>query len=160
MILDALLSHFFCNGLSTAVLNPVTLRVLFCPWKLDESIGHLSGVPVYHMNHYMTKPTNWPVQSALCDQSLRCRYEEVLGAWLPIKDKRILISLGIRLVWSGFFRWVHRSFCWFCHVAAPISIIFTEILFCASSVNPDQTPHSVDSDLKASKKVKVPFWQC
>ena len=52
---------------------------------------------------------------------------------MSVRPAKTQISLGIRSVWSesslraqcvakdpSFLRWVHRSFCWFCHVAAHI----------------------------------------
>ena len=55
--------------------------------------------------------------SALFDQSLCCPHEETLGPLLPIERtvKTLIAQADLSL------RWVHTSFCWFCHAAAHLT---------------------------------------
>ena len=61
--------------------------------------------------------------SAQSDQSLRCPHEETLGPQLPTERT-------VKTHWAHWvdaqadlsYRWVHRSFCWFCHEVGHITI--------------------------------------
>ena len=62
-------------------------------------------------------------QTGQSDQSLHSPHDGTLGHWLSLEH--IAKSL-IRLNWADVqadlsLRWVHRSFCWFCHAAAQLS---------------------------------------
>ena len=61
-----------------------------------------------------------PGHSCSLIKSLRCLHEEILDPWLPINMQQRLIRLGGCQADQSL-RWVHRSFCWFCHAAAHIS---------------------------------------
>ena len=84
------------------------------------------------MSRDMTKPPNWLCAqrrlrstwaSALSDQSLRCPHEESWSPRLPIKrTAKTLIRLGGCLGWSESSLGA-QSLCWFCHVAAHMSLL-------------------------------------
>ena len=80
---------------------------------------------------YMTKPTKWPVHPAkneislgICPvwpESSLCALWVAKDPMLPHADSKDSDQTGWmpRLIWVC---WVHRSFCWFCHVAAHITV--------------------------------------
>ena len=86
------------------------------------------------MSRSITKPTTWLCAqrrlrsawaSAQSDQNHHRPHEEALGPKLPIKCKAKTL---IRSDWADAqadlsLRWAHRTFCWFCHVAAQIFLL-------------------------------------
>ena len=94
-----------------------------------SSLPSYASVLILHVNHDMTKPTNWECAQrrlrsawafAQSDQSLRCPHEESFGPSLPIKrTAKTLIRLGECPGWSESSLGA-QSLCWFCHVAAHV----------------------------------------
>ena len=91
----------------------------------------------------MTKPTKWLCAqrrlrsawaSAQSDQSLCCLHEESLGPMLPIKcTAKTLIRLGRRPGWFDSSLSAH-SLCWFCHVAAHVTVCVCECYVFVSGI--------------------------
>ena len=82
--------------------------------------------------------------------SLHCPHDEALGPWLPIlRTAKTLIRLG---EWP--LRWVHKSFCWFCHAMAQISTVYIalpdvrKISFCMIVGNSNAVPAEKKNSLK------------
>ena len=68
--------------------------------------------------------------SAQSDQSLLCPHEESLGPQLPIeRTAKTLIRLGRCPGWSESSLGT-QSFCWFCHEAAHIMLVYSPLMPC------------------------------
>ena len=95
------------------------------PESLMKILSKMKALPGQYLSHSMTKPTKWPVCPAKTGQlghspsliNVCCPHEEALDPCLSLGhtaktrlgDAQADLSL----------RWVHRSFCLFCHAAAP-----------------------------------------
>ena len=68
-------------------------------------------------------------------QSLRFSDEEAMGPWIPTElTAKALIRLGKFQVDLSLL-WAHRSFCWFCHVAAHIPLKICKAPVSANSLS-------------------------
>ena len=85
----------------------------------------------YEMSRLMTKPTKWHVHPVKTQISLSIH--PVWSVFAVCMKKAWILSYTLnaqRRLWSGWpdaqvdlsLRWAHKSFCWFCHVAAHIHI--------------------------------------
>ena len=72
--------------------------------------------------------------SAQSEQSLRCPHEEALGPYLPTESTTKTLIRRVNAQADLSLCWAHRSFCWFCHVAAQILVHDFEICLESDSI--------------------------
>ena len=125
-------SELHCNKGRKSMQEKVSIMVVRCKQNFVThgqlvELGAILGVPTFNTFIHMWAATWQNQQNGLCAQWSLCPVWSVLA--VPMKKHwalNYLLSAQWRLIilkrCPGWFDRVHRSFCWFCHVAAHICL--------------------------------------